>query len=95
MSTDWRRALPLAACQHAYDCEAADTPCRQTLAALRFHARHRSDPPTWERLDVIGQGVSETWTGRGRQPRWVAGLVNSGKPAADFLIIKAEDRAFA
>lgn len=30
--------------------------------------------------------VSETWTGRGRQPRWMAALVNSGKSPADFLI---------
>lgn len=30
--------------------------------------------------------ASETWTGRGKQPRWMAALVNSGKSPADFLI---------
>ncbi|QIO88561.1 DNA-binding protein [Stenotrophomonas rhizophila] len=28
----------------------------------------------------------ETWTGRGRQPRWMAELVHSGKSPSDFLI---------
>ncbi len=29
---------------------------------------------------------SETWTGRGRMPLWMAGLVKQGKKPADFLI---------
>jgi len=29
---------------------------------------------------------NETWSGRGRQPRWLAALVEKGKPASDFLI---------
>lgn len=29
---------------------------------------------------------SETWSGRGRQPRWLAALVEKGKSASDFLI---------
>ena len=28
----------------------------------------------------------ETWTGRGKQPRWLAELVKRGKSPADFLI---------
>ncbi|TAA28741.1 H-NS histone family protein [Pseudoxanthomonas winnipegensis] len=28
----------------------------------------------------------ETWTGRGKQPRWLAALVASGKKVEDFLI---------
>jgi DNA-binding protein H-NS len=28
----------------------------------------------------------ETWTGRGRQPRWLADKIRSGKKLADFLI---------
>ncbi len=28
----------------------------------------------------------ETWTGRGRQPRWMAALVAKGKAQKDFLI---------
>ncbi len=29
---------------------------------------------------------SETWTGRGRMPRWMAALVKKGKKPDDFLI---------
>ncbi len=28
----------------------------------------------------------ETWSGRGRQPRWLAALVQKGKSPSDFLI---------
>lgn len=28
----------------------------------------------------------ETWSGRGRQPRWLAALVEKGKEPSDFLI---------
>ena len=30
--------------------------------------------------------VSETWTGRGRQPRWVADALTGGKSLEDLLI---------
>lgn len=30
----------------------------------------------------------ESWTGRGKQPRWLAALVAKGKKAEDFLIKK-------
>lgn len=32
--------------------------------------------------------VKQTWTGRGKRPRWFAELVDSGKKAEDFLIKK-------
>ncbi|MCW5581026.1 MAG: H-NS histone family protein [Luteimonas sp.] len=32
--------------------------------------------------------ASETWTGRGRQPRWLAEQVRKGKKPEDFLIKK-------
>ena len=31
---------------------------------------------------------SETWTGRGKHPRWMAALVKKGKKPEDFLIRK-------
>jgi DNA-binding protein H-NS len=31
---------------------------------------------------------TETWTGRGKQPRWMAALVKKGKKPEDFLIKK-------
>ena len=30
--------------------------------------------------------AQETWTGRGRQPRWLAGEIAAGKKLEDFLI---------
>ena len=32
------------------------------------------------------ENASETWTGRGKQPRWMAELVKGGKAVEDFLI---------
>ncbi len=32
--------------------------------------------------------AEETWTGRGKQPRWMAALVKKGKKPDDFLIKK-------
>ena len=32
--------------------------------------------------------AAETWTGRGKQPRWMAALVKKGKKPEDFLIRK-------
>jgi DNA-binding protein H-NS len=31
---------------------------------------------------------SETWTGRGRMPLWMAALMKKGKKSDDFLIVK-------
>lgn len=33
--------------------------------------------------------AKETWTGRGKQPRWLAELTAKGKKVEDFLIAKA------
>jgi len=33
--------------------------------------------------------AKETWTGRGKQPRWLAELTSKGKKVEDFLIKKA------
>ncbi|MEP6633716.1 MAG: H-NS histone family protein [Luteimonas sp.] len=32
--------------------------------------------------------TKETWSGRGKQPRWMAALIKKGKKQADFLIKK-------
>jgi DNA-binding protein H-NS len=32
--------------------------------------------------------IKETWTGRGKQPRWMAALTKKGKKVEDFLIKK-------
>lgn len=30
--------------------------------------------------------AQETWTGRGKQPRWLVALITAGKSLADFLV---------
>lgn len=35
---------------------------------------------------------SETWSGRGNKPRWLAAQVNAGKDVSDFLINKPAGR---
>ncbi|WP_045737550.1 H-NS histone family protein [Xanthomonas sp. MUS 060] len=39
--------------------------------------------------------TSETWTGRGKQPRWLADLVAKGKKVEDFLIAGATAKSTA
>ena len=34
--------------------------------------------------------AGETWCGRGKKPRWLAGALNEGKNLEDFLIVPAE-----
>jgi len=36
---------------------------------------------------------SETWSGRGKQPRWVTGQLRLGKKLDDFRIEQSSDRA--
>src|SRR5260370_42613667 len=36
---------------------------------------------------------SETWAGRGKQPRWLNAELQSGKKIEDFLIRTADDRS--
>jgi DNA-binding protein H-NS len=36
---------------------------------------------------------TETWSGRGRQPRWLSPQLRSGKKLDDFRIHKSSDRA--
>src|ERR1700756_3634722 len=42
----------------------------------------RKVPPKYRNPDKR----SETWTGRGRMPLWIAALVKKGKKPGDFLI---------
>jgi DNA-binding protein H-NS len=36
--------------------------------------------------------LSETWAGRGKQPRWLVGQIRAGKKIDDFLIDRAKRR---
>jgi DNA-binding protein H-NS len=49
-------------------------------------AEHR--PPKYRNPDQ----PSETWAGRGKQPRWLVAQLRSGKRIDDFKIKKAANR---
>ena len=34
------------------------------------------------------ENASETWTGRGKQPRWLAAAIGAGRKLEEFLISK-------
>ena len=61
--------------------KAAEKPARK-VAAKRAKGAMSSVKPKYR--DEAGN----TWSGRGRQPRWLAAAVAAGKKAEDFLIDK-------
>lgn len=62
--------------------KAAEKPARK-VAVKRAKGAVSSVKPKYR--DEAGN----TWSGRGRQPRWLAAAVAAGKKAEDFLIDKA------
>ncbi len=62
----------------------------QELGPLGDHLAHERRPyprvlPKYRNPN----NPSETWAGRGKQPRWVRALLRSGKKMDDFLIRRA------
>jgi DNA-binding protein H-NS len=63
------------------------------LAQLNGHPdsqrrSHPKVPPKYENPER----PSETWSGRGRQPRWVGALLRKGKKVDDFLMSRTDSR---
>jgi DNA-binding protein H-NS len=56
----------------------------RTVGVTRSHARRRY-PPVLPKYRNPAQ-PSETWAGRGRQPRWLTAQLESGKKLDDFRI---------
>ena len=56
----------------------------RTVGASRAHPR-RHYPPVLPKYRNPAQ-PSETWAGRGRQPRWLTAQLKSGKKLDDFRI---------
>ena len=52
---------------------------------------HRAYPPVAPKYRNPDQ-PSETWAGRGKQPRWLVAQLQSGKRIDDFRIKKAANR---
>jgi DNA-binding protein H-NS len=68
-----------------------------TRAALKTSVRlrgRRKYPPVLAKYQNPGN-LSETWAGRGKQPRWLAAQLKAGKKINDFLIGAANRQAAA
>ena len=62
-----------------------------TRASLKVRER-RKYPPVLPKFRNPGN-PSETWAGRGKQPRWLVAAINAGKKANDFLITRPKRQA--
>jgi DNA-binding protein H-NS len=68
-----------------------------TRAVLKIGARRagrRKYPPVLPKYQNPGD-PSETWAGRGKQPRWLVSQLKAGKKISDFLIDRAKRQAAA
>ena len=68
-----------------------------THAVLKIGARRavrRKYPPVLPKYQNPGD-PSETWAGRGKQPRWLVFQLKAGKKINDFLIDRAKRQATA
>jgi DNA-binding protein H-NS len=66
-------------------------------AALRIYERRavrRKYPPVLPKYQNPSD-PSETWAGRGKQPRWLVSQLKAGKKIDDFLIPRAKRQATA
>jgi DNA-binding protein H-NS len=63
-----------------------------TVAPTRGKAAKKASPTAGRKLGKVAPkyrnpaNTKETWTGRGKQPRWLAAYVASGKKPEEFLI---------
>jgi DNA-binding protein H-NS len=64
-------------------------------SGTRANAAKKPGPKPGRKLGKVAPkyrnpaNIKETWTGRGKQPRWLAELTAKGKKVEDFLINKA------
>jgi DNA-binding protein H-NS len=63
-------------------------PKRRVLAANGSHPKHRRKYPPVLPKYRNPTDRSETWAGRGKQPRWLVSQLRAGKKLEDFLIRK-------
>lgn len=57
----------------------------------RFERKRRQYPPVRPKYRNP-KNATETWSGRGRVPRWLDPQLRGGRKLADFLIAKAVDQ---
>jgi len=61
---------------------------RRVLSANGSHPKHRRKYPPVPPKYRNPTDRSETWAGRGKQPRWLVSQLRAGKKLEDFLIKK-------
>lgn len=67
---------------------------RAALKVRERRAGRRKYPPVLPKYQNPGD-PSETWAGRGKQPRWLVSQLKAGKKIDDFLIHRAKRQATA
>jgi DNA-binding protein H-NS len=67
---------------------------RAALEVSQSRAARRKYPPVLPKFQNPSN-PSETWAGRGKQPRWVVSQLKAGKKIDDFLINRAKGRPTA
>lgn len=67
---------------------------RAVLKARERRVARRKYPPVLPKYQNPGD-PSETWAGRGKQPRWLVSQLKAGKKIDDFLIQRAKRQATA
>ena len=65
---------------------------RAALKIGQRRAARRKYPPVLPKYQNPGD-PSETWAGRGKQPRWLVSQLKAGKKIDDFLINRTRQRA--
>jgi DNA-binding protein H-NS len=64
----------------------------ERLRQLQYHGMRRPYPKVFPKYQNP-RNPTETWSGRGRQPRWLSPQLRSGKKLDDFRIHNSSDRA--
>jgi DNA-binding protein H-NS len=67
---------------------------RSTVKTSERRAARRKYPPVLPKYQNPSD-PSETWAGRGKQPRWLVTQIKAGKKVDDFLIHRAKRQATA
>ena len=67
---------------------------RTVLKTSPRRAGRRKYPPVLPKYQNPGN-PTETWAGRGKQPRWLVSELKAGKKVDDFLIHRAKRQAIA
>jgi DNA-binding protein H-NS len=69
-------------------------PVKRAVLSRRARPARRKYPPVLPKFQNPAD-LSETWAGRGKQPRWLVSELKAGKKINDFLINRARQQPAA